>query len=448
VVWPSTLIGVWTIKWKATPMDDGTSLLFDLPGFRVVSCELTVVGRRVVVMQAASEHACPRCGVVVGGRPYDLRESRIKDLPMGHRPLQVVWRKRRYRCLERRCGQRLFTERSAQVPPRHRLTQRLRHRLEQAASRSARSVSDVAAEYDVSWWSVHRALVSAAVERGSRRLPAVRRLGLDETRSRSMRWVWDDDGARSGWRLLNPWMTSFVDLDVGRRGWLLGLVPGRSGAAVEAWLATQPRTWRDGIEVVALDPSAPFAAAIRRLLPQATIVVDHWHLVRLANLTVTQVRQRVTREQHGRRGRTADPAWAHRRLLLAAGDRLGPRGLARLKHLFAVDDPTDEIAAAWGVKELLRQLLASPTAHDGRHRLARFYDAVLLVDMPETTRLAETVQTWWPAIEAFLRLRITNARTEGSNRVIKQIKRVGCGYRNQANYERRIVLHVAAKSAA
>jgi transposase len=32
--------------------------------------------------------------------------------------------------------------------------------------------------------------------------------------------------------------------------------------------------------------------------------------------------------------------------------------------------------------------------------------------------------------------------------VIKQIKRVGCGYRNQANYERRIILHVAAKSAA
>jgi len=69
-------------------------------------------------------------------------------------------------------------------------------------------------------------------------------------------------------------------------------------------------------------------------------------------------------------------------------------------------------------------------------------------DLPEATRLAETIQTWWPAIEAFLRLRVTNARTEGTNRVIKQIKRVGCGYRNQANYERRILLHVAAKNAA
>lgn len=73
-------------------------------------------------------------------------------------------------------------------------------------------------------------------------------------------------------------------------------------------------------EIVALDPSAPFAAAIRRQLPHATIVVDHWHLVRLANAMVTDVRQRVAREQLGRRGRRTDLAWAHRQLLLRAGN--------------------------------------------------------------------------------------------------------------------------------
>lgn len=427
-------------------MSDGTSLLFDLPGFRVVSCEPTPEGqRRVVVMQDGDEHACPRCGVLVGGKPYDVRESRVKDLPFGHRPLEVIWRKRRYRCRQQRCPQRVFTERSEQIPPRHRLTGRLRHRLEQAASRSARALSDVAVEYGVSWWSVHHALVVAAAERAAAEPPRVRQLGLDETRARSVRWVFDDV---EGWQLSNPWMTSFVDLDTGRPGWLLGLTPGRSCAAVESWLAGRDEAWRAGVEVVALDPSAPFAAAVRRMLPQAVIVVDHWHLVRLANQMLTEVRQRVAREQLGRRGRKADPAWAHRRLLLRAGDRLGRHGLQRLRRVLRHDDPTDEIGAAWGVKELLRQLLAAPTEHDARHRLHRFYEAVLAADMPETTRLAETVQAWWPEIEAFLKLRITNARTEGGNRVIKQIKRVGCGYRNQANYERRIVLHVAAKSAA
>lgn len=174
-------------------MGDATSLLFDLPGFRVVSCgENDIGGRRVVVRQVADEPACPRCGVLVGGTRYDLRESRVTDLPVGSRPLLVVWRKRRYRCGERRGPQQIFTERSGQLPPRRRRTVWLRRKLEQAASGSARALSDVAADYDVSWWSGNDALVTAAVARASTALPPVTMLGLDETRARSMRWMWAD----------------------------------------------------------------------------------------------------------------------------------------------------------------------------------------------------------------------------------------------------------------
>jgi transposase len=116
--------------------------------------------------------------------------------------------------------------------------------------------------------------------------------------------------------------------------------------------------------------------------------------------------------------------------------------------MLATDDPTNEIGAAWGVKELLRQLLAAEPGHDARRRLAAFYQAVLRADMPETTRLAETIDAWWPQILAFLQLRITNARTEGYNRIIKQVKRVGCGFRNIDNYQRRIMLVTAARKAA
>jgi len=120
-------------------MDDGTTLMFDLPGFRVVECREDSAGQRlVVVMGADAEHACPGCGVLAV-RPYDVRESVVKDLPFGQRPLIVVWRKRRYLCLEAACGRRVFTESSVQIPPRHRLTGRLRAKLEAAASGSARS---------------------------------------------------------------------------------------------------------------------------------------------------------------------------------------------------------------------------------------------------------------------------------------------------------------------
>jgi transposase len=274
-------------------------------------------------------------------------------------------------------------------------------------------------------------------------------IGIDETRARSVRWFLKE----SGWARSDPWMTSIVDLDPTHPGGIIGLAPGRSGACVEAWLALQTKDFRDGVTVVAIDPSAPYASGIRRALPQARIVLDHFHLVMLANKMLTDVRQRVQHEQHGRRGMKVDPAWAHRRLLLRAGNELGPKALARLKTVFETDDPTNEISAAWGVKELLRQMLAAHgpngySRHETSTRRTRFLQACADADMPEATRLAGTIEKWWPEIEGFLQLGNTNARTEGYNRVIKQIKRVACGFRNQDNYERRIMLHSAAHRAA
>ena len=74
---------------------------------------------------------------------------------------------------------------------------------------------------------------------------------------------------------------------------------------------------------------------------------------------------------------------------------------------------------------------------------ADFYDAAIDARMPEATRLAKTIQTWWPAILVALTEHVTNARTEGFNRIIKQVKRAGCGYRNMINYQRRILTHIA-----
>ena len=86
------------------------------------------------------------------------------------------------------------------------------------------------------------------------------------------------------------------------------------------------------------------------------------------------------------------------------------RALARLANTLRRDDPIEEIGATWALKELLRQLLA---ARD-RHRLHRFYEAVSLVDVPQATRLAETIDAWWPQILGFLETSITNGRTEGT----------------------------------
>jgi transposase len=123
----------------------------------------------------------------------------------------------------------------------------------------------------------------------------------------------------------------------------------------------------------------------------------------------------------------------NRRLLLTAAEQLSPRQWARLAALLDNCDPTREIGAAWGVNERLRMLLAESEPSKIRRRLADFYDAAIDAQLPEATRLAETIQTWWPAILVALSEDASNARTEGFNRIIKQTKRVGCGYRNMIN---------------
>jgi len=429
-------------------MSDATSVLFGLEDeFVVVEVQRIDASRvKVLIEQLVREAPCPECGVFTAA-VKDRPVMRLKDLPASGQAVELWWRKRRLICVEPLCPRKSFTQTSTAVRPRGRVTERLRDRVATAIASSNRAVSDVAAEYTVSWRTAHKALVAAA----ARWLPEpspTSRLGIDETRFRSIRWVLDD----ITWKRSDPWLTSFVDCSRDGPGSLLGLAPGRTGACVQGWLGEQSAAFREAIEIVVIDPSAPYASGIRAALPNALIAVDGWHLVALANQMLTEVRQRVTRDQLGRRGTVADPVWLNRRLLLTGAEHLSTKQWKRLTAMLDSRDPTGEIGAAWGVKERLRMLLKEREPSKIRWRLADFYDAALDAAMPETTRLAKTIETWWPAILVALTHDVSNARTEGFNRVIKQTKRIGCGFRNMGNYQRRILSHIAVtrpqKSAA
>jgi hypothetical protein len=150
-------------------------------------------------------------------------------------------------------------------------------------------------------------------------------------------------------------MTTIVDLDTGQ---VLGVVDDRDHKGVGEWLFKRSLDWRLGVHVVAIDPSAVFRKALRMWLPRTAVSVDAFHLVLLGNDMLTEVRQRLTQQTHGRRGRGTDPVRANRRLLLRAGKTLSDRGRDRLRKVFDLDDPTGKLQTAWNVKEQLR-----PAAH-------------------------------------------------------------------------------------
>jgi transposase len=213
------------------------------------------------------------------------------------------------------------------------------------------------------------------------------------------------------------------------------------------WLREQTPQFREAIEFVAIDPAAVYAKAIRTpgLLPNARLVVDHFHLTKLANDAVTKVRRRVIWEQHNRRGRKIDPAWANRRRLLTGRERLSAKGFTKMWNALIDSEPSGQVLTAWIAKEELRTLLALARTAPSRDQIAAqlytFYDWCAASNVDELHTLAGTVETWWPEIETFIDTGITNARTEGLNRLVKQVKRSGCGFHNVDNQHRRVRFH-------
>jgi transposase len=423
------------------PQRDAASVIFDLPGYVVLDAlDLPCGGRRVVVQAIDRDEGCPDCGVV-SSRVHAWTRQRVRDIGAGGDGtsaggrVEVVVNKPRMVCAERGCARRTFTPVTDQLPARARCLTRLRTAILDAVVASGRAVDEVAAAFGVAWWTVQATVLAAVMTLPEIDDLPVRFLGIDEHRFRTVRWFRDPD--THAWKRVEPWMTTFVNLQTGQ---VIGIVDGRHSAAVTTWLDARSEQWRQRVEVVAMDPSATYRSAIGKALPAASISVDHWHLVRLANLMVTSVRQRVAREWLGRRGRATDGAWAHRMLLLRAANTLSPRAWDRLDRVFTHDDPTGELGAAWGVKERLRLLLATRTLAEADTARGLLGIAVVAADMPETTRLWETINAWWDEIEVFIETGVTNAKTEAANTSVKQIKRTGRGYRNHDHYQARILL--------
>jgi transposase len=99
-------------------------------------------------------------------------------------------------------------------------------------------------------------------------------------------------------------VTGIMDLDTGR---LVDVLPAHSATAVTGWLDAKPARWLTGIDHVVIDPYQPYATAVAAGLPDARLVVDHFHVIRLANAALDEVRRRTQQITLGHRGRKHDP---------------------------------------------------------------------------------------------------------------------------------------------
>jgi transposase len=424
---------------------DTASVLFGVEGLQVTDAQALPDGTLEVwaVTGDPAAAACPDCGTV-SARRHDTVLARPRDVRRGPDLVAVCWVKHRWKCKAPGCARKTFTERVPQVPPRCRLTARLREQAGTEVAGRGITPAEAARHAGISWPVAHKAFAAAADPVLDQAPSPVAHLGIDEHRRGRPRWRIDADTGEYE-LLADRWHTCFFDLS-GDQG-LLGQVEGRTADDAAYWLAQAAPAWRDAVRVVAIDMCSIYASAVRRMLPGAQIAVDVFHVVHLAVKMTGDVRRRVVRGKYGGRGRSGDPEYGIKNLLVRNLEHLSPAQFAKVTGALQADPGGQEIAAAWIAKEKLRHALnlrarvtgSVPCERAARDRLFAFYDwCAQNDDIPELLSLARTVSRWEDQIVCAVLTGVTNATSESLNRLAKLEARLAYGFRNPANQRRRV----------
>jgi len=180
-----------------------------------------------------------------------------------------------------------------------------------------------------------------------------------------------DEHAWRHTRFGDKYVTVIIDLTPVHHGTgpsrLLDTIPCRSTAVFA--------TWTTRIDVVAMDGFTGFKTAATEELPAATVVMDPFHVVRLAGDALDQCRRRVQQQLHGHRGRSGDPICSCRRTLHTDIELLTDRHWARVNRLFDTDDHID-VEVTWATYQ---RLISAYRHHDrtqGKQALVTLIDSL------------------------------------------------------------------------
>lgn len=417
-------------------------VLVGLVGFHVLEVEERHGRLRVVIESAAEVEGCRTCGVVV--HSHGRRDVRLVDVPCFGRPVQLLWRKRTWRCAEPTCAARSFTEQHDDLAgARALLSTRACWWAINQLRREGASVQGLARQLGTTWRTVWRSVepLLEAMAADPARFEDVTSLGVDEHIWHHVSTKPIEAGGRGPKEL-----TGMVDLtrdQAGRvRARLLDLVPGRSGKAYADWLTERGEGFRRGVKVAALDPFQGYKSAIDDQLEDAVAVLDAFHVVKLGTAAVDECRRRIQQETLGHRGRKGDPLYGIQNLLRAGAEKLTNKQWARLENAIAANpDEHLPVYLAWSCAQQLRAAYHHPNTVEGRKIAERVLETFPTCPVPEIARLGRTLKRWREAFLAYFTTgRSNNGGTEAVNGLIELHRRVARGFRNYDNYRLRMLL--------
>jgi transposase len=426
-------------------LSDATFARPDLTTFcRIDELGLEVFGQRLESDRAVlacrvvePDEWCRRCGCE--GSPRDTVLRRLAHEPLGWRPTTLLVSIRRYRCAG--CGHVWRQDTSRAAEPRAKLSRAgLRWALEGIVCQHL-TVARVAEGLGVAWNTANDAVLAEGKRvliNDPGRFDGVQVIGVDEH-------VWRH--TRRG----DKYVTVIIDLTGIRDGSgparLLDMVEGRSKQAFKAWLADREESWRDRVEVVAMDGFTGFKTATTEELPDAVTVMDPFHVVRLAGDALDRCRRRVQQDTCGNRGRTGDPLYASRRTLHTGAELLTDKQKTSLAELFDPDTHGDahvEVEATWGIYQRMIAAYREPDRAKGRQLMSRLIESVshgVPKALSEVRTLGRTLNKRLADVLAYFdRPGTSNGPTEAINGRLEHLRGSALGFRNLTNYIARSLL--------
>jgi transposase len=351
---------------------------------------------------------CPKCATP-SQSTYDHREVSVQDAPIRGFGVTLVIRKRRLWC--KPCA-RPFTEPVPGIPKGKRHTERFVQALHWACENFS-DLTRVKRAFHCSSDFLYRNYYKHLERKVGEWInyPWPKTVGIDEHAFRKHPKYGNTE-----------FVSMIVDYDHAR---VREVVYGKTGAALSDSLQSIPE--RVNVQNVVLDLCDPFKNFAREFFPQARIVADKFHVLRLLSPGLLKRRRQIT-------GTRAD--LRAKKLLLMSGHRLG---YERRHALLCFLKRYPELRELYEWKERLHRFYRTTDYLKAHRSFRKLVDEMAWSDLPEIKTLRRTLLKWKEEILNYFLTGLTNARTEGFNNKAKVVKRRAYGYKSFRNYRLKVL---------
>lgn len=386
-----------------------SNLAYDLLGqeLKFLSSKVYRSGHIWEVKKIRAEfEICPKCAtpsrVLCGRVQVIVREESIRQVPLW---LRV--HKHRYYC---KTCKKPFTEPTPGAWPRRRTTQRFRHGLATACE-DLTDLSRVRRLYRVSSGLIYQVFYEQLQiklrERDNQPWPSV--IGIDEHFFRRKDRV-------------TEFVTVITNMNKRR---LFEVALGKNTKALVEQLKHIPG--RENVKVVVMDMSDSYRSLVKLLFPNAQIIADKFHVLRLMSPALIKLRRQI----HGHR-----KDLRYRRLLLTNERSLNYDTRFELWRYLEQHPKLQELHR-W--KERLHEFYRTKGLKRATQSYERLIRDLSRSTLEEAQRLKRTLEYWKDALLLYFEKRFTNGLTEALNGRAKLLQRRASGYRSFKNYRLRLL---------